>query len=97
MVRSLPAHLGTCPRIENLLRENHFGQIFRLNSLNMPNIRLTLIEKFDSKWLSLATISILEQAPRFTQTGGDGLDYLCVGTKNRSLRPRPSKAEQQIC
>ena len=32
--------LGACPRIDGLLRKSHFGQIFRLKSLNMPNIRL---------------------------------------------------------
>ena len=32
--------LGACPRIDGLLRKSHFGRIFRLKSLNMPNIRL---------------------------------------------------------
>jgi hypothetical protein len=36
--------LGACPRIENLLRKRHFGQIPRPFSLNRPVIRLKCTE-----------------------------------------------------
>ncbi len=55
--------LGACPRIENLLRKSPFGQIYRSFSLNSHHYSPQMIEKSDSKWLSLTTASILGQAP----------------------------------
>jgi hypothetical protein len=58
---------GACPRIESLLRENPFGPFSRSFSQNMNkdmnNYSPQMIEKMDSKWLPLATASILGQAP----------------------------------
>ena len=55
--------LGACPRIESLLRKSHFGPFFCSFSLNMSNYSPQMIKKMDSKWLPLATASILGQAP----------------------------------
>ncbi len=55
--------LGGYPRIENLLRKSPFGQISRSFSLNSHHYSPQMIEKSDSKWLSLATASILGQPP----------------------------------
>ncbi len=55
---------GACPRIENLLRKSHFGPFPRSFKLNMNNYSPQMIAKMVSKWLSLATASILGQAPR---------------------------------
>ena len=69
--------LGACPRIESLLRKSHFGPFLRSFSLNMNNYAQSapqttchgagsspqMIEKMTSKWVSLATTSILGQAP----------------------------------
>ena len=54
--------LGGWPRIENLLRKSPFGQISR-SSLNSHHYSPQMIEKSDSKWLSLATAPILGQPP----------------------------------
>jgi hypothetical protein len=54
---------GACPRIESLLRKSPFGPFFRSFSLNMSNYSPQMIEKLDSKWLPLATASVLGQAP----------------------------------
>ena len=56
-------YLGTCPRIESLLRKSHFGPFFCSFSLNMSNYSPQMTNKMDSKWLPLATASILGQAP----------------------------------
>ena len=55
---------GACPRMESLLRKSDFGPFSRSISLNMNNYSPQLLEKPDSKWLSLATTSILGQTPR---------------------------------
>ncbi len=52
-----------CPRIENLLRKSPFGQISRSFSLNSHHYSPQIIEKSDSKGLSLATAPILGQPP----------------------------------
>ncbi len=57
-------YLGGCPRIENLLRQSPFGQISRSFSLNSHHYSPQMIEKSDSKRLSLATAPILGQPPR---------------------------------
>jgi len=56
--------LGACPRIESLLRKSHFGPFFCSFSLNMSNYSPQMTKEMDSKWLPLATASILGQAPR---------------------------------
>ncbi len=56
-------YLGACPRIENLLRKGPFGQISQSFSLNSHHYPPQMIEKSDSKRLSLATASILGQPP----------------------------------
>ncbi len=58
------SHLGGCPRIENLLWKSPFGQISRSFSLNSHHYSPQMIEKSDSKRLSLATAPILGQPPR---------------------------------
>ena len=59
--------LGACPRIESLLRKSPFGPFFRSLSQymdnHMNNYSPQMIDKMDSKWLPLATASILGQAP----------------------------------
>ena len=50
--------------MENLLRKSHFGPFFRSFSLNMSSYSPQMTEKMDAKWLPLATVSILGQAPR---------------------------------
>ena len=55
--------LGGCPKIESLLRESPFSPFSRSFSLNMNNYSPQMTEKMDSKWLSLATASILGQPP----------------------------------
>ena len=62
---------GGCPRIENLLRKSPFGQISRSFSLNSHHYSPQMIEKSDSKWLSLATAPILGQPPRVRRDTAD--------------------------
>ena len=66
----MPVHkgLGACPSIETLLRKSHFGPFFRSFSLNMSNYSPQRTKKMDSKWLPLATASILGQAPSVLST-----------------------------
>jgi GNAT superfamily N-acetyltransferase len=56
--------LGACSRIENLLRKSPFGPLSRSFPLNRACYWPQMIKKMDSKWLPLATASILGQAPR---------------------------------
>ena len=63
MISTWGVRLGACPRIENLLRKSHFGPFPRSFKLNMNNYSPQMIAKMVSKWLSLATASILGQAP----------------------------------
>ena len=56
-------HLGACPRIENLLRKNPFWPAFPKIFVKERNCSPQIFEKPDSKGLSLATASILGQAP----------------------------------
>ena len=50
--------------MECLLRKIHFGPFSRSISLNTNSYSPQLIEKLDSKWLSLATTSIPGQTPK---------------------------------
>ncbi len=49
--------------MKSLLRKIHFGHIWCKFSLNRTTIRLKFTPNLPSKWLSLATTSILGQAP----------------------------------
>jgi hypothetical protein len=71
-------YLGACPRIESLLRKSHFGPFLRSFSLNMSNYTQSAPQttcrgvgsspQMTAKWLSLATTSILGQAPSMVRT-----------------------------
>ena len=54
---------GGCPRIESLLRKSGFWPIFPIKFVKYSKYSPHLIEKMDSKPLSLATASILGQPP----------------------------------
>jgi len=48
--------------------EKPFGSLSRSFSLNMSHYSPQMIEKTDSKWLPLATASILGQPPRYADS-----------------------------
>jgi len=57
-------NLGGCPRIENLLRKSPFWPVFPIIFVTRINHLTQMIKKTDSKWVPLATVSILGQPPR---------------------------------
>ncbi len=67
----LTHYLGGCPRIESLLRKSGFWPIFPIKFVQYSKYSSHLIEKMNSKPLSLATASILGQPP----SEKCGMDY----------------------
>ena len=70
--------LGVCPRIEILLWGYPFGPFSRSFSLNRAYYSPKMIKNMNSIWLSLATASILGQAPRVKNPKHDKLESLIL-------------------